>query len=327
MIKRKIYLILILVIVCQWNGFAQKTYHQSMPEVNKFAFNPAYAGMEASLDVIGWTRSQWQSLSGAPRTYGVQAHMPFYAIKGGVGIKLETDESGPFFKFNADAGYNYVHETNWGYINGGVALGYRQYTFDGALLRTRDGVYDEFNFQHNDPLIFESTASGGQFYGNVGIFVIADNWEVGVSVNDLISSKPTFSIGENEFDWGNGSQIHFYGEYDFVINPRIDISPIIYSIIDKDHLQTLTKVKISYDTKYYFNFGIRGHSSQSLESIVAGFGIQFSENWRVFYSYDIGLNSVAQKGSGSHEFVLGYNLNKIIGQGIKPPVIEHPRYF
>ena len=61
--------------------WAQQPAQYSLYNLNKFNFNPAYAGLDNSLSVTGVYRSQWVGLPGKPVTQNINAHMPLYFFK------------------------------------------------------------------------------------------------------------------------------------------------------------------------------------------------------------------------------------------------------
>jgi len=55
-------------------------------------------------------------------------------------------------------------------------------------------------------------------------------------------------------------------------------------------------------------------------------GLRISERMHLYYGYDLSLSALRGATEGSHELMLRYNLNKVIGAGLAPPVIFSPRY-
>ena len=79
----------------------------SMYMLNKYAFNPAYAGLDNSLSITGVVRTQWTGLDGNPVTQNANAHLPLYILKGGFGINIENEVLGAERNTSASASYNF----------------------------------------------------------------------------------------------------------------------------------------------------------------------------------------------------------------------------
>lgn len=103
---KKIALIFLL------NGFfallsAQSDVHYSMFKLNRQIFNPAATGANDVLTFTSHYRDQWGQFPGAPRTFTLQTHSPFFNKKVGLGISLIAEEIG-MLKINmVSASYAY----------------------------------------------------------------------------------------------------------------------------------------------------------------------------------------------------------------------------
>ncbi|MEO6037162.1 MAG: PorP/SprF family type IX secretion system membrane protein, partial [Saprospiraceae bacterium] len=132
---------------------AQQAPQYSLFMLNPYAANPAYAGLENTLVVTGVYRQQWSGLKGAPLTQHINAHLPLYVIRSGLGLKVENDAIGAHRVTQASASYDYQLELGRNaLLSVGVGAGYLQYTLDGDKLRAPQGTYVEPGglFDHND---------------------------------------------------------------------------------------------------------------------------------------------------------------------------------
>ena len=55
--------------------------------------------------------------------------------------------------------------------------------------------------------------------------------------------------------------------------------------------------------------------------------LTFNEHYTLSYAYDIGLSALRGSHEGTHEILLNYNLNKLIGAGLPPKIIYNPRFL
>lgn len=69
----------------------------------------------------------------------------------------------------------------------------------------------------------------------------------------------------------------------------------------------------------------RGFSPGSIDALGIIVGTGIGKNYRLIYSYDIGLSGLRKYHQGSHEITLSYNLKKLIGMGLPPRIIYNPR--
>jgi len=73
--------------------------------------------------------------------------------------------------------------------------------------------------------------------------------------------------------------------------------------------------------------GFRGYSGNSIDALTVFMGLKISEHLSIAYGFDVTLSALNAVSSGSHELVLKYNLNKLVGVGLPPPVIYSPRFY
>jgi hypothetical protein len=81
------FTLLLLLLAVPMLG--QQAAQYSLYRLNKYAFNPAYAGLDNSLSMTGVYRTQWVSLPGAPVSQHFNAHMPLvHHWRRGIGISV-----------------------------------------------------------------------------------------------------------------------------------------------------------------------------------------------------------------------------------------------
>ena len=306
---------------------AQKDFLLSMPEENQYSFNPAYAGLESSLDVTIWGREQWSGLPGRPNTQSIVMHMPLYRLKGGGGLRISNDKLGPFQYVKLELGYDYVSASDNIIWSLGIAAGINQISFDGAQLRTTDGIYTGNIVNHNDPLLPDGKHSRSAPVISLGAYFISGALEGGISVQDIQIGSATFESNEQKFDWSQKTVLNAYAEYGMDIGEQLYAYPNIFVKYDFQDIQALFKFNVQYENLLNVGLGVRGFSGNTLESLVVSAGYNIDSHFSMHYSYDIGLGGLASEASGSHEIILRYNLNKSIGKGKIPKIIGNPRYL
>jgi hypothetical protein len=86
-------------------------------------------------------------------------------------------------------------------------------------------------------------------------------------------------------------------------------------------------VRIVYDDFVTGGLSVRGYSQNTLDALVIFGGLKLSDHLTIAYAYDLTLSALNQASSGTHEVMLKYNLNRIIGAGLPPRVIYNPRFL
>ncbi|MDX1477582.1 MAG: PorP/SprF family type IX secretion system membrane protein [Saprospiraceae bacterium] len=312
----------ILTLCCSGDLAAQHTPQYSLYMLDRYQFNPAYAGMDASLSINAAYRTQWVDLPGNPVQEHINAHMPLYLLNGAVGVKLMHETIGAENTVRASVSYNYVLEGNFGLISAGVSAGIIQKSLDGALLRAPDGEYEGPTIIHNDPNLPIGLVRGIKPLVAAGAYYIGDQFEAGISVTDV-------SFGALEFDgirFSGRPALVAFGEYYLEGLEGFDIYPTFLLRSDLSQTQVEVAVRGVYDDFLSAGVGLRGYSTHTLDAVVLFAGLKLSEHVSMAYGFDLTISPLSQATRGTHEVVLKYNLNKIIGAGLPPPVIYSPRF-
>lgn len=290
---------------------------------NKYALNPAYAGFDFSLNATGIYRSQWTGLAGNPESQFFNAHAPVYILGGAMGFQLENERLGAERNTTVKLSYNYVLETSVGYFSIGAAGGIIQKRLNGSALIAPDGEYQDGSVNHNDPLIPNSTEATIGVRASLGVFYMNDFLETGFSISDFTGSRLQFASTMVELV----PHFNYFILSDFYFGNGLVISPSLVIRSDINQTQVEISTLLKHNGNVFGGIGLRGYNSKTLDSGVVIIGWKFNENYLLAYSYDIGLNSLASVNEGSHEILLNYNLNKLIGVGIPPKIKYNPRHL
>lgn len=311
-----------LLLVGPYWALSQYSTPYTQVMLNKYAVNPAYAGLDFSLSVTAAYRSQWNGIEGNPETVYLGAHLPFYIWKGSIGLQLQRRQRGVISMNSFEASYNYIQEMGQGLLSIGGRVGGTLMNIDGAKIITPDGTYD-VGISHNDPILPISDDLGLGPRWELGIYYYTKSIEVGASVIHLPESKAYF---EN-FTIDNNNQYRVYFEYKKDIYEDIKIKPALYVSTDLNVLQTSLSTIVELNGNVFGGVGVRGYDSSSLESLYMIVGTEFNRNYRLSYSYDYSINGLSDGQVASHEIVFNYNLMKPIATGLPPKIIYNPRYL
>ncbi len=319
---------LTLIFAIKLLATAQQPVQSSLYMLNKFSYNPAYAGLDNSVSVTGMFRKQWVNLEGSPTSQNLNAHMPLYYLGGGIGINIENDVLGAQRNTSISLAYNYQMTINKSSIlSFGLSVGAAQQALDGTKLRAPDGDYVEGGvFSHNDNFIPIGLEQAIAPRISAGVYFQNETYEIGLAVNDLL---------ESEFEYGlqNLTNVKLKRNYFLNFGASFDVSSsleLLPSILVKSDIQQ-TQVEFSTLLRYNGNiFGgatFRGYTATSVDAVVILAGIRLNEKITLSYAYDLTLSALKSVSEGSHEIMVNYNLNRPIGKGIPPKVIYNPRFL
>lgn len=314
---------LALLLCMAGHMYGQYAPQYSLYMLNRYQFNPAYAGMESSLSINGAYRAQWVDLPGNPVQQNLNAHMPLYVLHGAVGFAIDHETIGAESTLKGRISYNYVHETQAGIISAGIAAGFHQKSLDGAALRAPDGEYEGSIIIHNDANLPMALVSGIAPDVSAGVYFSGDYFEAGIGLTD-------WTIGDINMEgatFRGKPAINFFGEYFIESIPQINIYPTVLVRSDFSQLQFEGGVRGIYDDFLMLGMGFRGYSGNSIDALTMFMGLKISDHLSIAYGFDVTLSALNQVSSGSHEIVLRYNLNKPVGVGLPPPVIYSPRFY
>ena len=282
---------------------------------------PAYGGLERSLSVNFNNRQQWSAVTGNPRQVYLNAHLPVKILKGGAGLYAYNDNIGLIRQTGAGISFNRLIYNELGVFSYGLKLGLKQARLDGTRITTPDGIYTGSLFSHEDLILpLQGTSGFGVEYG-LSLFIGHELFDIGVSFENYANGVQ--NLGFTGID--NSQQFTIFGRLPFRFlemtwHPSLLIRSN-FQVVQTD-LSCLVK-----SGNVFGGLSLRGFDSRSLDSVVVIAGIQFNSNYKISYSYDIGLSEIGLVSDGSHEILIHYNLNKLLGIGMPPEIIHNPRFL
>ena len=305
-LKKCIPILLVSLLLCLvFRVEAQQTTLYSQYMFNPFTINPAYAGTRKSFSAVMLYRNQWLGMVGAPQSSSVSIHTPLEGKKVGLGLNIINDKIGP--TNNLGIFGTYAYRLNVGDANLSMALraGTYRYQLDG----------DAIEYKNVDK--FTGASIGGSFIPGLdfGLYYYTKTLFGGLAINHLIGNSVKFDDVSNlSTQLARHFMLNF--GYAIILNKNLIFKP-----------STLVKftpsAPVNYDVnmsvllKKVFWLGVSYRSSQDLVFIME---FNITDILRAGYSYDMGLNSLTEFNSGSHELFIGADFR--IGQ---PPAQISPR--
>ncbi|HKO78287.1 MAG TPA: type IX secretion system membrane protein PorP/SprF [Flavobacterium sp.] len=293
---------------------AQQDPHFTQYMNNMSVVNPAYAtATPAILNLGALYRYQWSGIEGAPKTLTLFAHTPInQKIEAGFSLVSDNIGDGAKKETNFFADFAYILQLDEKQkLSFGLKAGVSSIStnFNGFRLNSGDISTDDA-FAEN---INETVPNIG-----VGAYYFTDNYYVGLSVPNLLSSEHIKSRAEiNSF---GPQEIHTFltGGYVFDINEAFKLKPAVMAIFVKG---APVSVDLTANVLYNEKFEL-GAAYRFGDAVSILMNVNVTPNLRVGYSYDYTISNLSQFSSGSHEIVLLYNLD-LLGKGYD----KSPRFF
>lgn len=306
---------------------AQQEVQYSLFVLNPYGFNPAFAGLEESLVANAVIRKQWVGLNGSPFSQQFNVHLPWYFLRGGLGVRVENDVIGARRSTAFGLAYNYwLPLGKRGTLSVGIEAGMQQMALSGDRLRTPEGEYEAGTVQHNDNSLPTALVSGSAPVVSAGLYFQNQNWEAGLSVRNITSHEINFT--ENSF-----AGIAFYRNYffnfatNFKVGSTLTVKPAVLLKSDLFQIQTDIGTLVYYNDQFFTGAFYRGFNEKTLDAVVLSAGLKLNSKWTLAYAFDVTLSPLKAVNQGSHEIMLHYNLNMDIGKGRLPGIIYNSRYL
>ena len=320
------FIVLLLIMISGLAG-AQQRPQYTQYIFNNYLLNPALSGMENYTDVKIGHRQQWQGINGAPTTTFVSANMVLgdkYLWRNalslpengdppmgrnytqnytaspahhGIGIIAMNDKAGPLSFLDVTLTYAYHLQLQDALnLSLGTGVGIRRVSIDLNALSLEDP---------NDPAL--SNAGKAQLKPdlNVGMWLYGARFFAGASMQQVLKQNLSFSP-----DYNQGREVGHYfltAGYKLFVDDEISATPSVM-------LKKVGNIPISYDANLKFVFRDRfwlGGSYRKGDSFAALAGINFSNVFNITYAYDYATSRLRSYTSGSHELVLGFQLNNM----------------
>nr|WP_198999860.1 type IX secretion system membrane protein PorP/SprF [Flavobacterium sp. ASV13] len=281
---------------------------------NMSVVNPAYAtGVPAMLNLGGLYRTQWVGAVGAPKTFSFFGHTAV-TDKVEVGLSLISDDIGDGAKKENNFYADFAYVLNLGGKNKlslGLKAGFTslQTNFNGFVFQSGNTSTD---------LAFAENINVTKPNIGVGAYYFRDNFYVGLSAPNLLSSK---HIEEKSGINAYGSEaIHTFltAGYVFQINDMVKLKPAFMSkFVAGAPISVDVTANVLYNNK--FELGAAYRINDAVSALV---NINVTSTLRVGYAYDHTLSNMGQFNSGTHEIMLLFNLD-LLGKGYD----KSPRFF
>ena len=328
--NRSVYLIALLLVL-GFCSFAQQKPQYTQYVFNNYLLNPAISGIENYADVKVGFRKQWAGIDNAPQTSFITAHwnlgseylwrnalslpdkgddpmsrnyMQNYTSSPahhGMGVTAVYDEVGPLSRLDANLTYAYHLKLNNTFnLSVGVAAGISRIGLDINALTFEDQ-------SRIDPSISNGIATQLKPDLGLGVWLYSGRIFAGASVQQVLQQKLSFTTDPT---YNAGKEVpHFFitAGYRLYIDDVISATPsIMVKQVNPAPVSVDVNLKMAFKDRFWV-----GGSYRRGDSFSAMAGINMSKLLNLTYAYDFTTSGLDQVSNGSHEIVLGLQLNNI----------------
>lgn len=328
--KRSIQLIVLQLMLC-FCCVAQQRPQYTQYIFNNYLLNPAISGIENYADIKVGYRKQWAGIDNAPQTSFVTAHwnlgsdylwrnalslpdkgddpmsrnyMQNYTSSPahhGMGVTAVYDELGPLSRLDANLTYAYHLKVNDAYnLSVGIAAGVSRVALDINALTFEDQT-------RTDPSISNGIASQLKPDLSFGVWLYSGRLFAGASVQQILQQKLSFT-GDRNYNTGKDLPHYFVtAGYRLYVDDEISATP---SIMIKQVSPAPASIDVNLKMSFKDRFWVGG-SYRKDDSFSALAGININKLLNLTYAYDFTTSGLNQVSNGSHEIVLGIQLNNV----------------
>ena len=304
---------IILILFCVKLSFAQDPQF-SQPYANPMYLNPALTG-DTKMNRVAFTyRKQWAAYNKGFTTYAASFDHYQENMNSGFGGYLLYDESGAnglkVTNFNLTYSYD-ARIDKWSGFRGGIGLGYsfmnynqNDFLFADQVVRNGAATSLENNLV-NETAYFDMSA--GVLYYNRFLWAGASVSHLNspnVSLNNQIERLPMkislhtgVKLWTRRNQWGHDLSslnliAHYKAQGDFQqmdLGVYYNFRPVVFGV-------------------WYRGIPLKAYNTDYInhESIILLLGLEYKDQFRIAYSYDITVSELTIHTGGSHEISLVY---------------------
>lgn len=289
---------------------AQQDPQFSQYMFNPLSVNPAYAGSRDVMNGALVYRQQWVGFPGAPNTQVLALNTPMRKGKVGLGVEFVRDEIGPKTSVGGYFSYAYRLPLGKGKLAFGLAAGVMNYAIDWAKIDYRDqgDAYAQLAREGNTLPDFK-----------FGVYFNNKKFYTGFSVTHLNRATYGHFIADSITNTASFRRhIFFTIGRAFPMGANFTFSP---SIMIRNVLGTqLSSADLNLNFRYREAIWF-GCSIRSEQSVIIMAQYNINDMWKIGYSYDAAFGKMAGYHGGTHEIMLGFDLNVFQSE------IMSPRFF
>jgi len=302
-------LLLIVSMATCFVSIGQFDPHFTQYMFNEAIINPGYAGSRECLSGTMLYRQQWVGLDGAPTTLTGSIHSPIMGGKLGAGINFINEKIGVSQRTSFSANAAYKLRLDNATISYGLQLG---------LVSLSENL-GQLNLQNDQQFMVSSGKKTAPNLG-FGVHYNTDKWYGGISIPRMIYNRIDVASGSTEVQNSlNVGYFHYYltGGGVISVNNLIKVRPnAMMKVVKGAPAQLDLNANVLFNDMIWAGLGYR--TGDAVNFMLGAF---INKQLRVGYSYDFTLSMLQDYNTGSHEIMIGYDLN------FSKDKMVSPRYF
>jgi len=308
---KKHFILFSLTLSIGITAFGQQTVRFSNYLFNKMIINPAAAGSNDYIEILGSYKKQWVGFNGSPQTSFLSIDGSTYDQRIGLGLQVVNDKTGALNQTGVVgnlASRIQLAENRW--LSLGFSTGWFRNTLNGAQLTYPDP---------NEIAIPNATSSIDLIDFKLGVFYKDNQNFGGISVFNVFKPKLNYTDANRMYEGVLSRHTYLFAGRVLPINEQFYLVP---SMLYKISGNTSVKNQLDINAKLSYRGTIAlGGSYRNNES--AGLFLEYIHNnvVRIAYAFDFNTNGLQNYQNGSHEIMLAYRIIK------NKQLIENPRYF
>jgi type IX secretion system PorP/SprF family membrane protein len=295
-------------ILIMGDAVAQQTPMYSQYMFNMMNINPAYTGSREVPNLTMLLRSQWSGFPGAPTSGSVTYDSRVEGRNHSWGAQMYYDKLGVEKTTGFQGFYSYSAPFERATLSLGLNFGMLNYNID----------YNKTNpYDVGDPSL-QTVINKFLPTAGLGALLSGERWYVGLSAPALMKTKVS-SDGQAVIQQA-GAEGHYFLSAGYVI-------PVSEAVVIKP--STLLKASSGAPLQADLNMNVWvndiigfGGSYRSSDAVVGMIELKLNPMFRLGYAYDYNISDLVNYNSGTHEFMLRYELG-----GKQGKKIVSPRYF
>jgi len=287
----------ILLIIIANFVFAQQIPIQNQFLVNKFAIAPAYAGYSGHTEAFVNYRQNWIGIEGAPKLTTASFNGKI-AGNMGYGLSAMTESSGNFSQIYITGAYAYHLKFRDNVsLNFGLAPQLFRNQMDLSKINSYGTQLDPM-LQNNSGLAVTAFDVG------VSSVFIMNGINIGVSMPRTIGMSFDYKGTDASYELKR----HYiaFATWEENITEKIALTPLVL-------VRTTEKSELNFEVGLIAKMNDRiwgGASYRADNSIVTSVGGAVGDRLVLNYSYEFGIGGLATANSGTHEFTMGFLINR-----------------
>lgn len=310
---RKKWIIWMWCLMVTLPAVAQQDPMYSQYMFNHLNLNPAYAGKDGYFSSALLFRQQWAGIDGAPTTQNLALHGPSANDRHGFGLSIYNDRIG--VSNNSSLGLSYafrIHLGEHARLSLGLSGALTNYRAEFGGVRTGSDIHPG---QADDPSFAGRRINLWIPNAGTGVFFHTRRFYLGASAPRLLeqSLAPANAVSQAK------QARHFFFTTGVMLGEEMAAVKFRPSVLVK--YQPASRPQLDLNAHFLFvdRFWL-GASFRTEDALVFMAEWNITQWLRIGYAYDYARSALSTYTSGSHEFMMGVDLN------FKKAMIS-PRYF